>query len=287
MTQARKSFQRRRVLGIFAFHGSASVLSLLFLTPFLVAFLGSFRAGQEASSPPIPPWPTNGFSLDAYRALDTFGAGIWQHTINSLIVSLSTALITVVISLLAGYGFSRHRFPMKNVLFVLLMATLMIPFQSILTPLFIMLAKLKLNNSLFGLTLVYVTLQLPFSVFMMRNAFDAVPKEIEEAARVDGVRDLKLLTRVLLPLVMPGVATVAIFAFLNAWNEFLAALIFLSSNDEYTLPVLMTAVRVGRLGSINWGAVQAGVVVMIIPCVIVFLLLQRYYMRGLTAGAVK
>ncbi|MGO8205179.1 ABC transporter permease subunit, partial [Rhizobium ruizarguesonis] len=85
--------------------------------------------------------------------------------------------------------------------------------------LFIILAKLGLNNSLVGLTLVYVTLQLPFSVFMMRNAFDAVPKEIEEAARIDGARDLRLLVRVLLPLVLPGVATVAIFAFLNAWNE--------------------------------------------------------------------
>jgi multiple sugar transport system permease protein len=196
-------------------------------------------------------------------------------------------LLTVTVSLLAGYGFSRYRFPMKNALFVLIIATLMIPFQSILTPLFIILARLGLNNSLLGLTLVYVTLQLPFSVFMMRNAFDAVPKEIEEAARIDGARDLKLLIRVLLPLVLPGIATVAIFAFLNAWNEFLAALVLLSSNEKYTLPVLMTAVRAGRLGAINWGAVQAGVIVMTIPCLIVFLLLQRYYMRGLMAGAVK
>ena len=287
MISARKNFERRRFLGNFAFHGSASILSLLFLTPFIVAFLASFRRGPEASSPPVPPWPENGVSFDAYRMLDTFGSGIWQHMLNSLIVSLGTVVLTVVISLLAGYGFSRYRFPLKNVLFVLLMATLMIPFQSILTPLFIMFARLGLNNSLFGLVLIYVTLQLPFSVFMMRNAFDAVPKEIEEAARVDGVRDIRLLTRVLLPLVMPGVATVAIFAFLNAWNEFLAALILLSSNDKFTLPILMTAVRAGRLGSINWGALQAGVVVMIIPCIIVFLLLQRYYMRGLTAGAVK
>ncbi len=192
-----------------------------------------------------------------------------------------------MVSLLAGYGFSRYRFPLKNLFFVLIIATLMIPFQSILTPLFIILAKLGLNNSLVGLVLVYVTLQLPFSVFMMRNAFDAVPREIEEAARIDGARDLKLLVRVLLPLVMPGVATVAIFAFLNSWNEFLAALILLSDNEKYTLPVLMTAVRAGRLGAINWGAVQAGVMVMTIPCLAVFLILQRYYMRGLMAGAVK
>jgi multiple sugar transport system permease protein len=202
-------------------------------------------------------------------------------------VSIGTVALTVAVSVLAGYGFSRYRFPFKNALFVLIIATLMIPFQSILTPLFIILARLGLNNSLIGLMLVYVTLQLPFSVFMMRNAFDAVPKEIEEAARIDGARDLKLLVRVLLPLVMPGIATVSIFAFLNAWNEFFAALVLLSSNDNYTLPVLMTAVRAGRLGAINWGAVQAGVAVMVVPCLFVFLLLQRYYMRGLMAGAVK
>jgi multiple sugar transport system permease protein len=278
---------RRKFMGGMSFHGFGVVASFFFLAPFFWAGLSSLRPGSQSQTPPLPPWPTNGISFDSYATLDTFGSGIWQHTFNSLLVSLSTVVLTVIVSLLAGYGFSRYRFPFKNAFFVLIIATLMIPFQSILTPLFIILAKLGLNNSLVGLILVYVTLQLPFSVFMMRNAFDAVPREIEEAARIDGARDIKLLVRVLLPLVMPGVATVAIFAFLNAWNEFLAALILLSDNDKYTLPVLMTAVRAGRLGAINWGAVQAGVMVMTIPCLIIFLALQRYYMRGLMAGAVK
>lgn len=280
--RARKAFWNR-----VAYHGVGIGTAFFFLAPFLVSFLASFRSNSENQKPPLPPWPTSGVSIDAYRALNGFGSGVWQHTVNSIVVSLGTVVLTVVVSVLAGYGFSRYRFPLKNTLFVLIIATLMIPFQSILTPLFIILAKLGLNNSLFGLMLIYVTLQLPFSVFMMRNAFDAVPKEIEEAARIDGARDLKLLFRVLMPLVMPGVATVSIFAFLNAWNEFLAALVLLSSNENYTLPVLMTAVRAGRLGAINWGAVQAGVTVMVVPCLFVFLLLQRYYMRGLMAGAVK
>jgi multiple sugar transport system permease protein len=270
-----------------AYHGVGIGTAFFFLAPFVITLLASFRTNRESGSPPLPPWPMSGISFDAYRALDGFGSGVWQHTINSLVLSIGTVLITVAVSVFAGYGFSRYRFRFKNVFFVLIIATLMIPFQSILTPLFIILAKLGLNNSLFGLMLVYVTLQLPFSVFMMRNAFDAVPKEIEEAARIDGARDIKMLVRVLLPLVMPGVATVAIFAFLNAWNEFFAALILLSSNENFTLPVLMTAVRAGRLGAINWGAVQAGVAVMVVPCLFVFLLLQRYYMRGLMAGAVK
>jgi multiple sugar transport system permease protein len=270
-----------------AYHAVGAAVVLFFLAPFAVSLLASFRPRSETARPPLPPWPETGFSVDAYRTLDTFGAGIWHHMLNSLVVSIGTVVVTVIVSLLAGYGFSRYRFPLKNALFILIIATLMIPFQSILTPLFIILSRMGLNNSLLGLTLVYVTLQLPFSVFMMRNAFDAVPKEIEEAARIDGARDLGLLMRVLLPLVLPGVATVAIFAFLNAWNEFFAALVLLSSNEKFTLPVLMTAVRASRMGAIDWGAVQAGVVVMVIPCLLVFLLLQRFYMRGLMAGAVK
>ncbi|WP_429819859.1 carbohydrate ABC transporter permease [Ensifer sp. B1-9] len=287
MTTRQEIRARKAIWNRIAYHGVGIGTAFFFLAPFLVSFLASFRSNSENGQPPLPPWPTSGVSIDAYRALHGFGSGVWQHTVNSLVVSLGTVVLTVVVSVLAGYGFSRYRFPLKNALFVLIIATLMIPFQSILTPLFIILAKLGLNNSLFGLMLIYVTLQLPFSVFMMRNAFDAVPKEIEEAARIDGARDLKLLVRVLMPLVMPGVATVSIFAFLNAWNEFLAALVLLSSNENYTLPVLMTAVRAGRLGAINWGAVQAGVTVMVVPCLFVFLLLQRYYMRGLMAGAVK
>ncbi|AGB74474.1 putative amino acid ABC transporter, permease protein (plasmid) [Rhizobium tropici CIAT 899] len=287
MTTAKERRARRKLLDGIGYHGIGVVIVIFFFAPFAIALLSSFRHGTEASLPPLPPWPTTGFSFDAYRSLDGFGAGVIQHTLNSLFVSVATVLLTVIVSLLAGYGFSRYHFPFKGALFILIIATLMIPFQSILTPLFIILARLGLNNSLIGLTLVYVTLQLPFSVFMMRNAFDAVPKEIEEAARIDGARHLKLLFRVLFPLVLPGVATVAIFAFLNAWNEFLAALVLLSSNEKFTLPVLMIAVRTGRLGAVNWGAVQAGIAVMTIPCVIVFLLLQRYYMRGLMAGAVK
>ncbi|WP_337271183.1 carbohydrate ABC transporter permease [Oryzifoliimicrobium ureilyticus] len=278
---------RKSALKGFAYHGIGMGIGFFFLAPFAISMLASLRSNSESGQPPLPPWPSSGLSFDAYRALNGFGSGIWQHTINSLTVSLGTVVLTVVISVLAGYGFSRYRFPFKNALFVLIIATLMIPFQSIVTPLFIILAKLGLNNSLFGLVLIYVTLQLPFSVFMMRNAFDSVPKEIEEAARIDGARDLKLLVCVLMPLVLPGIATVAIFAFLNAWNEFLGALVLLSSNDNYTLPVLMTAVRTGRLGAINWSAVQAGVTVMVLPCLFVFLALQRYYMRGLMAGAVK
>lgn len=270
-----------------AFHVGGLVLSALFLAPIVWSVLVSFKTSQEARQPPLPPWPVERYALESYENLQRFGVGIATYAGNSFTVSIATVILSVAISLLAGYGFSRFQFPLKNTLFVLIISTIMIPFQSILTPLFLILTKLGLQNSLAGLVLVYVTLQMPFSIFMMRNAFDAVPKEIEDAARVDGASTMLILRRVMLPLVLPGMATVAIFAFLASWNEFLAALILLSDQSKYTLPVLMVAVRSGQFGTVDWGAVQAGVTIMMAPCLAIFLLLQRYYIRGLVAGAVK
>jgi multiple sugar transport system permease protein len=286
MAQRERS-RRRKLLGEVRRHAFGLTASVLFLAPLVWSVLVSFKPSLEARQPPIPPWPVDGTSLQNYENLAKFGAGIWTYSGNSVAVSAMTVLSTVVISLLAGYGFSRFQFPFKNALFIMVISTVMIPFQSILTPLFLILTKLGLQNTLAGITCVYVTLQMPFSIFMMRNAFDAVPKEIEDAARVDGASVLIVLRRVMLPLVLPGVATVAIFAFLASWNEFLAALTLLTDQKKYTLPVLMAAVRSGQFGTIDWGAVQSGVTLMMAPCLVLFLLLQRYYIRGLTAGAVK
>lgn len=269
------------------FHVTAVLVALIFLAPIFWVAMASFRPTAMSLRPPLPPWPTDNFTLDNYIRLENFGQSILHYTANSAIVAVGTAALTIAVALLAGYGFSRYRFPLKPLAFVLILSTIMIPFQSILTPLFLLLARMGLQNSHLGLILVYTTLQLPFSVFMMKNAFDAVPKEIEEAARMDGIKGMRLLWQVMVPLVVPGMVTSGLFAFLNAWNEFLAALVLLSDQDKFTLPVLMTAVRYGRYGAVDWGAVQAGVTVMMIPCLVLFLILQRSYIRGLTAGAVK
>ena len=284
---ARRGRSARHLFASLRYNGFGIVAAFLFLAPLVWSVLVSFKPSIEARQPPLPPWPVGGFSVQSYENLGKYGAGIWTYTGNSLTVALTTVVASVVVSLLAGYGFSRFHFPFKNVLFVLIISTVMIPFQSILTPLFLILTKLGLQNTLTGIVLVYVTLQLPFSIFMMRNAFDAVPKEIEDAVRVDGASIFAVLYRIMLPLVLPGVVTVAIFAFLASWNEFLAALILLTDQNKYTLPVLMAAVRSGQFGTIDWGAVQSGVTLMMAPCLVLFLGLQRYYIRGLTAGAVK
>jgi multiple sugar transport system permease protein len=263
-----------------------SVLLLLFLAPIVFSTLTSIKPPAEASAVP-PTYFPSGFTFANYAKLNLYGAGVWQYIYNSTGVALLTVLGTIVLSTLAGFGFSRFDFPAKNVLFVMALAALMIPFQSILTPLFLMLGVLRLQNTLLGLALVYITFQLPFGIFMMRNTFDTVPREIEEAALLDGCSTLDMLRRVMLVLVRPGIITVAIYAFLNAWNEFLAALIIMTQEKNFTLPIMLTSVRSGYYGAIDWGALQAGVTVTILPCILLFLVLQRYYLQGLMGGAVK
>lgn len=235
---------------------------------------------------PLAVFPSR-ISFDNFRSMAAYGIGLWGYLGNTVIVTGITIFGTVLLSTLAGYGFSRFRFPFKNVVFVLVLATLMIPFQAILVPLFLVLNAVGLTNSLVGLSLIYITFQLPFGIFMMRNSFDSVPKEIEEAALVDGCSATRALTRVMMPIVMPGVVTVVVFTFIASWNEFLAALIFLRDADQFTLPVLLNSVRAGQFGTVDWGALQAGVTVTAIPAVILFLVLQRYYINGLAQGAVK
>jgi len=134
---------------------------------------------------------------------------------------------------------------------------------------------------------VHTVLQLPFSIYLMRNSFAGIPKELEEAARVDGSSSFQTLISIFMPLVMPGIVTVALFAFIASWNEFLSALIFMNNEQSFTVPIMLVSVRAGRLGAVDWGALQAGVIISILPCIIIYLLLQKYYVAGFLNGAVK
>ena len=277
---------RERLL-LIAQYISLIVLALIFLFPIFWSFLNSVKPPSEALAVPPTYFPTQ-IVFDNYTELTTFGRiGVVQHVWNSAVVSLMTVVGTIILSTLGGYGFARFNFFGKNFLFIVVLSTLMIPFQSILIPLFVLLTTIDLHNTLFGLALVYITFQLPFGIFLMRNSFLAVPQEIEESALLDGCTSLSVLYRMMLRLVLPGIVTVAIYAFINSWNEFLAALIFMTDQNNFTLPIFLTNVRSGLYGIIDWGALQAGVIVSIIPSLLIFLFLQRYYMNGLMGGAVK
>jgi multiple sugar transport system permease protein len=262
------------------------VLTLLFLFPIVWSAFTSFYSPADASASP-PLWLPSHLSFENYQNLAVYGAGIWRYLGNSASVALMTVAMTLVLSTLGGYGFSRFRFRGRNLIFVVILATLMIPFQSILNPLFVLLRLMHLQGTLFGLALVYTTFQLPFAVFMMRNSFDSVPLEIEDASLIDGCSSLQSLRLIMLPLVLPGLVTAGLFAFFGSWNELLAALILLGDAKNYTLPVMLLNAQSGQLGAIDWGLMQAGITISILPCAFLFLLLQRFYINGLIAGAVK
>jgi multiple sugar transport system permease protein len=269
-----------------ALYAVCTVLAVAFLFPILWSAITSVKPPAEASAVP-PTFLPSRLSFANYQKINVYGAGLFRYVFNSAAVALMTVLGAIVLSVLSGYGFARFNFRGKNLMFILILATLMIPFQSILTPLFLVLHTLGLINTLVGLALVYTTFQLPLGVFIMRNTFETVPRELEEAALLDGCTSLSMLYRLMLRLVRPGIITVSVYAFLNSWNEFLAALILMSEEGKFTLPILLSNSRSGHFGLTDWGALQAGVVVSILPCIILFVIIQRYYLQGLTSGAVK
>ena len=271
-----------------AWWGVCSALALLFLYPLYVMLSQSLKDPEEAAAVPPTLYP-HALSTQNYEGLANGekGINVFDHVVNSAMVSVGATLATVVLSTLGGYAFARLRFPGSNIVFFATLATFMIPFQAIITPLYIVLKDFGLQNSLLGLTIVYTTFQLPFGLFLMRNSFASIPSTLEEAALVDGCGTLGAMWRVMLPVAVPGLITTALFTFFTAWNEFFAALILISDQAKFTLPVALTLISSGTFGAIDWGLLQAGVATTIIPCIVIYLVLQRYYVGGLLSGAVK
>ncbi|MEV4077086.1 carbohydrate ABC transporter permease [Nonomuraea fuscirosea] len=222
-----------------------------------------------------------------YLEMAGFGEGLDTYATNSVLVSVMTVGGTLVVSALGGYGFARFDFPGKNLLFLATLAILMVPYATILIPLYVLLGYLGLQNSLVGLSLVFVMFQLPFALFMMRNAFEALPRELEEAALVDGCGTFRAFSRVLLAAVRPALITVGLFAFLASWNDFFAPLILLNDGSSFTLPVAVVSMTQHTFGAVDYGMLQAGVMVMALPCLILFIVLQRHYVRGFMSGALR
>jgi multiple sugar transport system permease protein len=268
------------------YHAVSMILAVAFLFPLAWALLNSVKGREEANRQP-PTWLPHSWSLANYKGLASYGEGLGTYLFNSVALSALTVVGTVIVCVLGGYGFARFAFRGRNALFVVTLAILMVPYATLLLPLYIVLGRLGLQNSLIGLALVLVMFQLPFGVFMMRNSFEAVPRELEEAALVDGCSNVGAMWHVSLRIVLPGVVTVALFAFLASWNEFLAPLIFLNDGAKYTLPIMLVNIRSGAYGAIDYGALQAGVVVAMLPCLVLYLLLQRFYVTGLVAGALR
>ena len=267
---------------------TGTVLVVIFLLPLGWAVLRSFQPPGAITAPPS----ARAFShLTAanYTGLISGSIHILRYVWNSLLVAGGTAVLTAVLATLAGYGLGRTRFRFRGsgAVFALILVTLMVPFQAVVTPLFLELSFLHLLNSRIGLVLFYSTFNLPFGVFVMRNAFMSVPNELEEAAYCDGATVPRTLRSVLLPVVVPGVATTMLYAFLFAWTEFLGALTFITDISKLTLPVALLNVETGTFGQVNYGFLIAGAVIAMVPCAVLYVALQRFYVTGITAGGVK
>jgi multiple sugar transport system permease protein len=255
-------------------------LALVFLFPLIWTGVSSVAPNPGTNQ-------VEGWGFGNYETLANYQAGIGQYLLNSTFVSLLTVVLTLTVSTLGGYAFARFRFPGKDLLFLATLAILMVPYATLLIPLYVLLNRIGLQDSLVGVALVLTMFQLPFSTFMMRISFESVPRELDEAAMVDGCSSFATLWRVLLPAVRPGMITVGLFAFLTAWNDFIAPLILINDSDLLTLPLAISNLRSQVQGVVDYGATEAGVVVLALPCVVLFLLLQRHYVRGFISGALK
>ena len=228
-------------------------------------------------------WPSHA-TLDHYRyviensAFPTFFK-------NSVIVAGSTAFAVTILSSLAGYALSRFRFRGKYWIIGLMLVTQMFPLVMLVAPIFKMLSPLGLTNSLTGLVIVYTAFNVPFATFLMQSFFDGNPKDLEEAAMIDGASRFTAFRQIILPLTLPGIAATLGFVFTAAWSELLFALMLISGNESATFPVgLLTFVS---KFSVDFGQMMAAGVLALIPACLFFLLIQRYLVQGLTAGAVK
>jgi multiple sugar transport system permease protein len=243
-------------------------------------------------------------SLTPERLLYTEGVALWPSRMtlanfdfvllkstfptffrNSIVVSLGTAAVVTVLAAGAGYAFSRFRFRGRYALMFLLLLTQMFPLVMLIAPIYRLMAPLGLTDNLLGLIIVYTAFNTPFASFLMQSFFDGIPKDLEEAAMIDGCSRLMALRRVILPLTLPGLGATLGFVFTAAWSELLFALMLINSDSQKTFAVgLLTFVT---KFSVDWGQMMAASVLALIPAVLFFVFIQRYLVQGLTAGAVK
>ncbi|WP_083853559.1 carbohydrate ABC transporter permease [Synechococcus sp. PCC 6312] len=252
------------------------------LLPLIWLVSTSFKSAAENIFAFPPQWwpqsPTLANFLTVWQT-NPFGQYLW----NSTLVAVLTVILNLFTSALAAYPLARLDFRGRDTIFALVLATIMIPFQIVMIPLYILAVQLGLRNTYLGI--IFPAIASAFGIFLLRQAFQGVPKELEEAARLDGCSELGLWWFVMIPAIRPALVTLAIFVFIGAWSDFLWPLIVLDQQELYTLPIGV-ATLAGTF-SLDWRLIAAGSVISIVPVLIVFLLLQRYIMPSQASSGLK
>jgi arabinogalactan oligomer/maltooligosaccharide transport system permease protein len=278
-------------------HAILIVATLVTIYPVLWVFTIAFSGKQSlaiASLPANPtfldrlrgviPWPEHVSWLNFVSVMTDQPFSKWL--LNSTIVAVFTTLLGVFLACTAAYAFSRFKFPGRQAGMMAFLVSQMFPGTLMLIPLYIIMVQvLGLGSSRLGLIIVYATTSIPFSVWMLKGYFDTIPKELEEAAIIEGASAGKIFWRIILPLAKPAVAITALFSFMTSWNEFILAATFMDKENMYTAPVGLKFFVGGF--SQQWGYFAAGSIIVSIPVVVLFLYLQKYLVSGLTAGSVK
>lgn len=271
----------RKILKSISLHALVSFLFLLTLVPFLWMVSTSLKPeeGIFAIPPQIVPRP---LTFEYYKELFE-RVRFFTFFRNSLFVSIAITLLNLVLNSLAGYAFAKHKFPGREKIFTLLLLTMMIPGQVCMMPVFLILKGLNLLNTFTGLIIPGATSV--FGIFLMRQFMKGIPNEILESARMDGCGELRLLWSIVLPLCRPALATMTIFTFMGAWNEFLWPLIIMTKESKYTLPVALA--NLNGQHNTEWGLLMAGSVVVILPILLLFIFMQKYFVKGMVLSGIK
>jgi len=243
----------------------------------------SFKGNSEIFAYP-PKLITDTFSFKAYSAVLTDPEKV-RFFINSYVVATSVTLLTLLVGILAGYSFSRYEYPLKNILNTIIVSVQAVPPISLLIPYFSLIVALGIYNTYMALILTYMVFTLPYAILMMTGYFNTLPKELDEAVKVDGGSSFVALWRVLVPIAIPGIVSIGIYTFMLAWNEFLFALTLTRTNDMRTVPIGIQLLMGQH--SYEWNQMMAMSVLGCLPVLILFLFFQRYFIAGMSAGSVK
>jgi multiple sugar transport system permease protein len=259
------------------------LLALAFLYPFYLSIVTSFRTLPAIAADPVAIWPET-WSTDGYLRMRNLNVERWLF--NSALVAVTVTVGNLLFASMAGYALSRIPFPGSNILFLAILGTMMIPGIVLLIPRFIIYRILGMIDTYWGLILPMLVL--PFGIFLMKQFFEAIPGELEEAARIDGANRFQMFFQVVMPLARPALIALTIFTFQGNWNEFMNPLIVISTRqDLYTLPLGLAFLRGGIGENLQWNAILAGSMITTLPMAVIFLFFQRYFIEGISYSGLK